>query len=410
MMRAVSDPKTLLNLPSDQEASGRDLGDAELELVGQAIRSGTLTSTKGRFVPSLERDVARLLGVSHAYACASGTGAIHTAVATLDPEPGDEIITSPITDMGALAPILYQGAIPVFADVDPRTLNVTAATIAARLSDRTRAIVVTHLFGNPCDMDPILALAAARGIPIIEDCAQAFLASCGGRYVGTMGLIGTFSLQQGKHMTCGEGGLVVTSDAALARRMYLFINKAWGYGDPDPDHYFLALNYRMSELQGAVAAAQLTKLEGAVRRRIAVATLLNERLSGIDGITIPFVHPNCVHTYWKYGLQVDAAKVEGGAVALARALKANGIFAVPRYIQKPAFMCEVFRKQATFGKSRYPFTLARPEALDYRRELFEGTFAALESILVVPLNERYTDEHAAYVAQSIDDAVAALRI
>ncbi len=182
------------------------------------IASGTLTSTKGSKVKELERRFAECLGVRHALACSSGTAAVHAAVAAIDPEPGDEIVTTPITDMGALAPILYQGAIPVFADVDPRTLNVTAATLEERLSDRTRAIVVTHLFGNPCDMDPILALAEKHGVPVIEDCAQAYLARCGDRPVGTLGAVGCFSLQQGKHITTGEGGLVVTDDEALARK------------------------------------------------------------------------------------------------------------------------------------------------------------------------------------------------
>ena len=139
-------------LPSDQDSSGRNLGEEELAFLQEVIESGTLTATKGRMVKLFAEEFARMLGARHAIACSSGTAAIHAAVAALDPEPGDEIITSPITDMGALAPILYQGAIPVFADVDPRTGNVTADTIAARLSDRTKAIVVTHLFGNPCEM------------------------------------------------------------------------------------------------------------------------------------------------------------------------------------------------------------------------------------------------------------------
>ncbi len=399
---------TPLTLPSDQEASGRTLGDEEIALVAEAIRSGTLTSTKGTFVKTLERRFAELLGVKHAWACASGTAAVHTAVAALDPEPGDEIITSPITDMGALAPILYQGAIPVFADVDPHTLNITAATIAARLSPRTRAIMVTHLFGNPCDMDAILALAHARDIAVIEDCAQAFGARYDGRPVGTLGAVASFSLQQGKHVTTGEGGLVATNDDALARRMVLFINKAWGYGDPQPDHYFLALNYRMSELHGAVAVAQLPKLDGVVERRISAAARLTERLRGLRGIVTPRVSPRSVHTYWKYCLQVDGGRVVGGAVELGRRLKERGIASAPRYIQKPAFMCEVFQKQRTFGTSRYPFTLARPEAVDYDRARFPGTFAGLEEVLVLPWTERYTNEHVDYIADSVREAAEQL--
>ncbi|PYM72397.1 MAG: DegT/DnrJ/EryC1/StrS family aminotransferase [Candidatus Rokuibacteriota bacterium] len=408
MTNATPSETTLLTLPSDQEASGRTLGDEEIALAAEAIRSGTLTSTKGTFVKRLERRFAELLGVKHAWACASGTAAVHTAVAALDPEPGDEIITSPITDMGALAPILYQGAIPVFADVDPHTLNITAATIEARLSPRTRAIMVTHLFGNPCDMDAILALAHARDIAVIEDCAQAFGARYDGRPVGTLGAVASFSLQQGKHVTTGEGGLVATNDDALARRMVLFINKAWGYGDPQPDHYFLALNYRMSELHGAVAVAQLPKLDGVVERRISAAARLTERLRGLRGIVTPRVSPRSVHTYWKYCLQVDGGCVVGGAVELGRRLKERGIASAPRYIQKPAFMCEVFQKQRTFGTSRYPFTLARPEAVDYDAARFPGTFAGLEGVLVLPWTERYTDEHVDYIADSVREAAEQL--
>jgi len=408
MTNATQSDTTLLTLPSDQEASGRTLGDEEIALAAEAIRSGTLTSTKGTFVKRLERRFAEILGVKHAWACASGTAAVHTAVAALDPEPGDEIITSPITDMGALAPILYQGAIPVFADVDPHTLNVTAATIEARLSPRTRAIMVTHLFGNPCDMDAILALAHARDIAVIEDCAQAFGARYDGRPVGTLGAVASFSLQQGKHVTTGEGGLVATNDDALARRMVLFINKAWGYGDPQPDHYFLALNYRMSELHGAVAVAQLPKLDGVVERRITAAARLTERLRGLRGIVTPRVSPRSVHTYWKYCLQVDGGSVVGGAVELGRRLKERGIASSPRYIQKPAFMCEVFQKQRTFGTSRYPFTLARPEAVDYDAAGFPGTFAGLEGVLVLPWTERYTDEHVDFIADSVREAAGQL--
>ena len=199
-----------------------------------------------------------------AHVCSSGSAAIHCAISAINPEPGDEIITTSITDMGALTPILYQGAIPVFADVDPRTGNVTADTIAARISSRTRAIIVTHLFGNPCDMTGIMALARNLGVPIIEDCAQAFLATHAGKTVGTFGTAGCFSLQQGKHITTGEGGIVISDDPQIARHVYLFINKAWGYGDPNPDHYFIALNYRMSELQGACAAGSVAE---ARRRR-----------------------------------------------------------------------------------------------------------------------------------------------
>lgn len=391
----------IVSLPSDQESSGRTLGREELAELARVIDTGTLTCTKGTACASLEKRFAAMIGAKFAVALASGSAAVHVAVAAIDPEPGDEIITTSITDMGALTPILYQGAIPVFADVDPRTCNVTAETIAARLSDRTRAIIVTHLFGNPCDMKPILELACSRGLPVIEDCAQAYLARDNGRYVGTFGAVGCFSLQQGKHITTGEGGLVVTDDPDIARRMRLFVNKAWGYGDPNPDHYFLALNYRLTELQGAVALAQLDKLEGGVLQRRRMAERLTQAIGGLDGISPPWQAPATDHSFWRYCLWVDGARIPGGSPALGAGLKAYGIAAAPRYIQKPAFRCQVLSEQRTFGNSRFPFTLARPEAVDYREENFPGTFKGLEDILVLPWNEKFTEIHVDFIADAI---------
>lgn len=392
---------SVLLLPSDQDATGRTLGYEEIEAVTRALESGVLTSTKGRFTKEFESQFARRIGVKYAHACSSGTAAIHCAVAAVDPEPGDEIVTSPITDMGAITPILYQGAIPVFADVDARSYNVTAKTIERVLSARTKAIIVTHLFGNPCEMTEIMELARGRGIIVIEDCAQAYLAEFDNRMTGTIGDIGCFSLQQGKHITAGEGGIVTSNNESLARRVFLFINKAWGYGDAKPDHYFLALNYRMSELQGAVAWAQLPKLNWSVEQRRTAAAKLTSLLQGVSGIETPWSSPAAKHTYWKYCLRVDSKLIAGGAVGLAKHLKERGIASAPRYIQKPAFRCEVIEKQRTFGASRFPFSLARAEALDYSAERFPGTFEALENILVLPWNERYNAECVEYIAQSI---------
>ena len=164
-------------LPSDADRTGRDFGDEELKLLREVIDSGTLNCTKGTQVKELEKEFAKLYGAPYSRAVTSGTAAIHCAVAAIDPEPGDEMITTSITDMGGIAPILYQGAIPIFADVDPVTLNVTPETIASRITSRTRAIIATHLFGNPCDTQGIMRIADAHGIPVIEDCAQAFLAT-----------------------------------------------------------------------------------------------------------------------------------------------------------------------------------------------------------------------------------------
>jgi perosamine synthetase len=200
----------------------------------------------------------------------------------------------------------------------------------------------------------------------------------------------------------------VTSDEGLARRVRLCIDKAWGYGDPAPDHYFLALNYRMSELQGAVALGQLGKLEASVSRRQALAARLTSAIQGLPGIGTPWVHPDNRHVFWRYVLRVDQAVIAGGPAALAAALKDYDVASAPRYIQKPAFRCAVFADQRTFGSSRYPFTLATPEAVDYSAERFPGTFAALDSMLVLPWNERYEAHHADYLAKAVADAVGAI--
>jgi len=299
---------------------------------------------------------------------------------------------------------LYQGLIPVFADVDPDTGNVTAQTIADRISDRTKAIIVTHLFGNAVDMDPVMALAQQHGVFVIEDAAQALLAEDGGRQVGTIGHLGAFSLQQGKHATTGEGGFVTTDDPALARRSRVFVNKAWPYGEANPDHEFLALNYRITELQSAVARAQLAKLPAAVAHRIALADRLSTTLEGVEGVRAPVVRPDSRHVYWRYGLLVDDQVVAGGPDGLAARLRAFDIPSGPRYIQKPAFRCKVIAEQRTFGDSRWPFTLARPEAVDYADERFPGTWAALGQVLVLPLNERFTEAHVDRLAEAIATA------
>ena len=401
----------ILSLPSDQNSTGRTLGDEEMKMLQEVIESGTLTSTKGKFVKEFEAKFAELVGAKSAYCASHGTAALHTAYAAIDPEPGDEFITTSITDMGALTPIIYQSAVPVFADVDPDTLNVTAETIEKVISERTKAIIVTHLFGNPCEMGPIMELAKSKGIPVIEDCAQAFMAKQNNQWIGTIGDIGCFSMQQGKHITTGEGGVVVTDDEHFARRMFLFVNKAWGYGDSKPDHYFLAPNYRMNELSGAVALAQLSKLSSTVDSRIATADAISKKLAGIAGIKTPRVAENSVHTYWKYCLNVDGKVIEGGAVGLAGKLREEyGIFSAPRYVQKPAFRCEIFRDQRTFGNSKFPFTHARPESYDYDDANYQGTLNGLEDILVLPWNEKYTDEHVEYIASAIHKSVVELTI
>ena len=400
-----------MHLPSDADHTGRNFGQEELEILKRVIESGTLNCTKGTVVKEFEKRFANKYGIEFCRTTTSGTAAIHTAVAGIDPEPGDEIITTPITDMGALTPIIYQTAIPIFADVDPLTYNVTAETIAPRITRRAKAIIVTHLFGNPCDMDPIIDLAHQHNLPVIEDACQSYLATYKGRLVGTIGDIGCFSLQQGKHMTTGEGGIVICKNGNYTKRMWLFVDKAWGYGDPKPDHYFLAPNYRITELQGAVALAQLDKVDGVVKNRIKTAEMLTGLLKDVAGVGPPKITPNSKHVYWKYPLRIDDEIIQGGVDQFSAKLKEKGIFSAPRYIQKPAFQCQIFKEKNTFGNSHFPFEgecRKNDPPVVYDPKDFPGTFDALSHVVVLPWNEFYTEEHVIYIADNIKEVAKSL--
>lgn len=408
---AAATPAAASPLPSDGDCSGRTLGEDEVQLASAAIRSGTLNSTRGQFVSRFERNFAAWLGRKYAIACHSGSFAIHAAIAALHLAPGDEVVTTAITDMGALMPICYEGGLPVFADVEPLSMNVTAASIEAVLSERTRAIVVTHLFGQPADLTAILRLAEARGIPVIEDCAQAFGALERGTRVGCRGRMAAFSLQQGKHITAGEGGIVATDDAALARQLFLFVNKAWGYGDKQPDHYFPALNGRMTELQGAVLTAQLARLDGVVQQRRQVAQWLRERLIGLPGVTLPNDPSFGQHSYWKFALHIDPTSIRGGTVALGKGLVERGIACAPRYVQKPAYACAVFQQwqQHAVTQLAVRSNAARAATPWPAEHELPGVTQALERVLVLPINERYLPQHCDRVAQALRARVAELR-
>jgi len=188
---------------------------------------GHLCRVFGDRAKAFERQVAEYFGVAAAGAVSSGTAALHCALAALGIGPGDEIITSPITDMGSVIPIVMRNAVPVFADVDPHTYNITAASIEKVITERTRAIIVVHLAGQCCVMQPIMDLAAERGIHVIEDCAQSYPSTCDGRTASTIGDVGCFSLNDFKHITCGDGGFLISNDKDLIGRAALFADKGY---------------------------------------------------------------------------------------------------------------------------------------------------------------------------------------
>lgn len=395
-------------LPSDADASGRRFGEEELANLRAVLDSGTLNCTKGTFVSRLELDfAARYAGEGFSCtAVTSGTAALHCAFAALNLEIGDEIITTSVTDMGAITPILAQGAVPVFADIDTHTFNVSAHSIEAALTPRTRAVVATHLFGSPCDMDAIGALCRERGLYLIEDAAQAPYATYNGQRMGLVGDIGCFSLQQGKHFSCGEGGLVLTKNPDLARRVRLFHDKAWGYGDPKPDHYFAAPNYRMTELAGAVALAQLDRVEGVVHDRQQSAHSFLSQIADLPGVSSQLVPDLAQSVFWKVTLRIEPAEAGADVRQIGARLKDDyNIACAPRYVQKPAFECEVLRDKRTLGSSGWPIQ----NSIWPTPENLPGTYDALAHMLVLPWNENYTAEHVDYIATSLRATLASFR-
>jgi len=382
-------------LPGNARAMGQD----EIDELTEVIRSGQLGRHGGTKVKELERAFAERYGVKHAIAVSSGSAADHTAIAMIDPEPGDEIITTPCTDFGGILGILFQNAIPVFADLDPQTFCLDPASVEARITPRTRAILATHLFGGLADIDALNAIGDRHGIPVIEDCAQAQLAElAGGRLAGTIGQIGCFSFNNTKHLNCGEGGMVITNDDALARRGRLFMDKAWPREEEQRYSLFLGQNYRSNELEGAVALVGLRRLDENVAARRRAVEQIYERVAGLPGLSIPEALPGTRSSYWILHFLVDD-EIDPGVVA--RALAAEGIPFSDRYVT-PLYTWPVLRDANTYGTSRFPFDSPYTDRpFDYAPGLCPVFEEARERLLLIPVDEQWTDADAADVAAAL---------
>lgn len=380
--------------PGVGSAAGRTVGTEELTNLQQVIESGMLNRSGGKFVPEVEEKFARHLGMKHCTASTSGTAAIHLAVGALNPNPGDEIITGPITDMGTVIPILCQNAIPVFGDLRRDNMGLDAADVERRITERTRAIIPVHLCGNATDMDPLMELADKYKLCVIEDCSQAYGTLYKGRHVGTIGHMGTFSLQQSKHITSGDGGLTVTNDDELGDRMALFANKGWpNYGRGDRDYVMFGMNYRMTELQAAVVSAQIDKVDWVTARRAEIGDRICEAVKDYPGIQVPSVTDGGQHTYWFLGLLVDQEVVGVSTSYLASALAKEGSPASAHYIGRPIFMYDLLRNKKIYGDSDFPFNL-QPQEQQVRYEAGETpqTEQILDDLLRISVNEGFTDQ------------------
>jgi perosamine synthetase len=380
----------------------------DLREVTEALQSQDLFYSTGAKIAAFEKQFAEKYGVKHAIACSSGTAALHMAVAALDSDPGGEVIVPPVTDFGTIAGLLFQGLIPVFADWKENTFNMDPAEIVRKITDRTRAIVAVHLFGNPCDMDAISAIASERKIPIIEDCCQAYCTPYKGSWVGARGVVGCFSMQQTKHLPAGEGGVVITNSDDLAMRLSLFRDKGWeNRGKWGPRSYtFLGLNYRMNELTGAVALAQLRKVENVVRVMTTLGNALTELIRDVNGITPAPVAEGAEHSYWLYPFKITGHDPE----QFVKALGAEGIPVSYGYTGRPIYLCTgALTNKKTFGNSSYPFDKHyHPGNVEYTEGLCPVAEKELTELATLRIYENWSMDDIHDVSAAIHKVAAGL--
>ncbi|MPY88835.1 MAG: glutamine--scyllo-inositol aminotransferase [Luteitalea sp.] len=338
--------------------------------------------------------------LEHVMTCSSGTAALHIAVAAAGVEPGDEVITSPITDIGTVIGVLYQQAVPVFADLGRNTYNLDPADVERRITPKTKAIIPVHLCGNPCDMQALRAIADKHGLILIEDCCQAWGARDRGRPIGTSGHIACFSLQNSKHVTCGDGGVVASSDERFGPLLQRFGDKGLDRLTRGGLFESFATNYRMSEPQAAVAAAQLSRLEDIATRRARLGNLLSEAIADAAGIEPHEVHPDDRCVYWFYMLRVRPEGLRCDRAEFVKALAAEGVPASAGYIPVPLYGNPVFQKHGFFA-GRWPVKEHDLTSMDYTQVSCPEAEAILDTGVRVVVREHMSEKYVRSLAEAV---------
>jgi len=331
----------------------------------------------GPKVEELERKVAALSDCRYAVGMSSGTDALLASLMALNIGAGDEVITTPFTFFATAGCVSRVGASPVFVDIDARTFNIDPAKIEAAITPRTKAIIPVHLFGQMCDMDPIMEIAERHGIPVIEDAAQAISATYKGRKAGCIGAIGCFSFFPSKNLGgAGDGGMCVTNDAALYERLLLMRSHG---SKPKYYHKFVGGNFRLDPLQAAVLLVKMPHLDSwsAARRRN--ASLYDRAFAGTS-VATPWISPDCVSIFNQYSIRVP------GRDAVRKALTDAGVGS-EIYYPVPMHLQECFA-----GKHRVVGSLAESER-------------AANEVLALPIYPELTEEQIAYAAQTVKEAV-----
>jgi dTDP-4-amino-4,6-dideoxygalactose transaminase len=343
---------------------------------------------------------AKRFGASRAVATSSGTASLHVAIAASRMPPGSEVITTPITDIGTINAILYQNLIPVFADVDPDSAMPRPEHITAAITDRTRGVVAVHLSGCPTEIEDIATICARRGLVLVEDCAQALGATYRGKSVGLFGHYGCFSLNDQKHITSGEGGFVLTRTDYDYFLCHNYADKFYDRHGRNVRLQALAPNYRMSELDGAMAAAQLPKLDAIVRRRRVLGDRLNGELGRIRGI-IPQDRPAGAEcSYFFYLFRIDPRIITCSRDQFLHALGNEGIPARGAYVREPIYRSYYFL-QKSFFPGVWPAEVVSGRQYDYKSVSLPGAEEAVATGISLELHEGFADS-------DIDDYIAAI--
>ncbi len=374
-------------------------GKTELKQLGEMLKQGTLFYWKGPQTELFKKRFKEVCPVKYAQTCSSGTAAIHTAVAAAGIGLGDEVITSPVTDIGTVIGVLYQQAVPVFADLGKGTHNLDVADVQRRITPKTKAIIAVHLTGNPCDLDALMALAKKHDLVLIEDCCQAWGAKYRGRPIGTVGHIGCFSLQNSKHITCGDGGIVGTSDERFGPLLQPFGDKG---SDRSGKRKFpmFATNYRMSEPQAAVAAAQITRLEKIASQRARLGKILTENISDLPGIIPHEVHPEDRHVCWFYMFRIVPEAFKCNRSRFTHALRAEGAGVSGGYIGVPLYGEAVFQNHGFFA-GRWPVKEMGLTEMDFTRHKCPNAESMLTDGIRVYTYEYMTEQYILGVANAI---------
>jgi perosamine synthetase len=338
----------------------RRIAPEAMENLRAVIESGFTLDLESKF----EAALADACGVKYAVAVANCTAAVHTAIAALNLNPGDEVIVSPISDYGSVAGVIAQGLIPVFPDVDPRTGNITAEEIARKITPRTRAIIAVHFYGLLCDMDPIVDLGREHKLFVIEDVCQAPLATYNGRVAGGLADAGCFSFDAEKHLSTDHGGAITTNNREFAEacRKFALMRGAVNVPGYGRRHEQLGLNYRFGNVLSAVGLAQLRILPEQNRRRVELAERLTRQLREIPGVEPPYIPPGCSHVYWLYHVMFDPHAFRVPVAELAQALNAEGLpGGIALYYLIPESHTFLRDHRHALGTSDFPFTFRAPD-------------------------------------------------